>query len=72
MLDLLRSVQKKLNNLRTDVIILKKDKNEVRNQWGEQKDKCLSVSKRCIENDEEVCTHCFKCCREGHIARKCL
>ena len=48
MLDLLRSVQKKLNNLRTDVIILKKDKNEVRNQWGEQKDKCLSVSKRCI------------------------
>ena len=71
MLDLLRSVQKKLNNLRTDVIILKKDKNEVRNQWGEQKDKYLSVSKRCIENDEEVCTHCFKCCREGHIARKC-
>ena len=71
MLDLLRSVKKKLNNLRTDAIILKKDKNEVRDQLGEQKDKYLSVSKRYIENDEEVCTHCFKCCGEGHIARKC-
>ena len=62
MLDLLRSVKKKLNNLRTDAIILKKDKNEVRDQLGEQKDKYLSVSKRYIENNEEVCTHCFKCC----------
>ena len=69
MLDLLRSVQKELINLRTDVNTLKKAKKEVRDHRGERKDKCMC--KRCLENDEKVCTHCFKCCREGHIARKC-
>ena len=60
MLDLLRSVQKELSNLRTDVNTLKKAKKEVRDHRGEQKDKYLC--KRCLEDDEEVCTHCFKCC----------
>ena len=69
MLDLLRSVQKELSNLRTDVNTLKKAKKEVRDHRGEQKDKYMC--KRCLEDDEEVCTHCFKCCGEGHIARKC-
>ena len=69
MLDLLRSIQKELSNLRTDVNTLKKAKKEVRDHRGEQKDKYMC--KRCNENDEEVCTHCFKCCGEGHIARKC-
>ena len=67
MLELLRSVQKDLSNLRTDVNILKKAKKEVTSHRGEQKDKYLC--KRCIENDEEVGSHCFKCCGEGHIAR---
>ena len=48
---------------------LKKAKKEVRDHRGEQKDKYMC--KRCLEDDEEVCTHCFKCCGEGHIARKC-
>ena len=69
MLDLLRSVKKELIDLRTDVKTLKKAKKEVRDHRGERKDKCMC--KRCLENDEKVCTHCFKCCREGHIARKC-
>ena len=69
MLDLLQSVQKELSNLRTDVNTLKKAKKKVRDHRGEQKDK--DMCKRCIENDLEVCTHCFKCCGEGHIARKC-
>ena len=60
MLDLLRSVQKELSNLRTDVNTLKKAKKEVRDHRGEQKDKY--ICKRCLEDDEEVCTHCFKCC----------
>ena len=68
MLDLLRSVKKELSNLRTDVNTLKKAKKEVRDHRGEQKDK--HMYKRCLENDEEVCTHCFRCCGEGHIARK--
>ena len=34
MLDLLRSVQKELSNLRTDVNTLKKAKKEVRDHWG--------------------------------------
>ena len=68
MLDLLRSVQKELCNLRTDVNTLKKAKKDVRD-WDEQKDKYMC--KRCIENDGEVCTHCFKFCGEGHIAREC-
>ena len=67
MLDLLRSVLKELSNLRTDVNTLKKTKKEVRDHWGEQKNKYMC--KRCIENDE-VSTNCFKCCRKGHIARK--
>ena len=69
MLGLLRSVQKELSNLRTDVNTSKKAKKEVRDHRGEQKDKYMC--KRCIENDEEVCTHCFKCCGKSHIARKC-
>ena len=69
MLDLLRSVQKELSNLRTDVNNLKKAKKEIRDHRDEQKDKYMC--KRCLENDEQVCTHCFKCCGEGHIARKC-
>ena len=69
MLGLLRSVQKELSNLRTDVNTSKKAKKEVRDHRGEQKDKYMC--KRCNENDEEVCTHCFKCCGEGHIARNC-
>ena len=68
MLDLLRSVQKELSNLKTDVNILKKAKKEVRNHRDE---KGKYPCKRCIENDEEVCSNCFKCCGEGHIARKC-
>ena len=60
MLDLLRSVKKELSNLRTDVNTLKKAKKEVRDHRGEQKDKY--ICKRCLEDDEEVCTHCFKCC----------
>ena len=54
MLDLLRSVQKELSNLITDVNTLKKDKKEVRDPRDEQKDKYMC--KRCLENDEEVCT----------------
>ena len=69
MLDLLRSVQKELSNLRTDVNTLKKAKKEPRDYRDEQKDKYMC--KRCIENDDEVCTHCFKCCVESYIARKC-
>ena len=69
MLDLLRSVQKELSNLKTDLNILKKAKKEDRNHRDEQKGKY--PCKRCIENDEEVCSNCFKCCGEGHIARKC-
>ena len=69
LLDLLRSVLKELSNVRTDVNTLKKAKKEVRDHRGEQKDKYMC--KRCIENDEEVCTHCFKCCGKGHIASKC-
>ena len=74
MLDLLRSVQKELNlslnlNLRTDVNTLKRAKKGVKDHRGEQKDKYMC--KGFIENDEEVCTHFFKCCGEGHIARKC-
>ena len=69
MLDVLRSAQKELSNLRTDVNTLKKAKKEVRDNRGEQKNKYMC--KRCIENDEEVCTHYFKCCGEGHITRKC-
>ena len=69
MLDLLRSVQKELSNLRTDVNTLKKAKKEVRDHQGEQKDK--DMCKRYIENDLEVCTRCFKCCGEDHFARKC-
>ena len=68
MLDLLRSVQKELSNLRTDVNTLKKAKREVIDHRDEQKNKYMCKS--CLENDEEVCTHCFKCCGEGHIARK--
>ena len=69
MLDLLRSVQKELSNLRTDVNTLKKAKKDIRDHRDEQKDKYMC--KRCLENDEQVCTHCFKGCEEGHIARKC-
>ena len=54
MLDLLRSVQKELSNLSTGVNTLKKDKKEVRDHRDEQKDKYMC--KRCLENDEEVCT----------------
>ena len=66
-LDLLRSVQKELSNLRTDVNTLKKPKKEVRDHRCEQKDKYMC--KRCLKNDEEVCTHCFKCCGEGHCQK---
>ena len=59
-----------ISNFRTDVNILKKAKKEVRYHRDEKKDKYLC--KRCIENDEEVYRHCFKCCGEGHIARKFL
>ena len=69
MLDLLKSVQKELSHLRTDVNTLKKAKKKVRDHRGEQKHKY--IYKRCLENEQEVFTHCFKCCREGHIARKC-
>ena len=57
MLDLLRSVQKELSNFRTDVNALKKAKKKVKDHRGEQEDKYMC--KICIENDEEVCTHCF-------------
>ena len=69
MLDLLRSVQKELSNLRTDVNTLKRAKKEIRDHRDEQKDKY--ICKRCLENDEQVCTHSFKCCGDGHISRKC-
>ena len=69
MLDLLRSVQKDLSNLRTDVSALKKANKEIGEHRDEQKDKYMC--KRCLENDEQVYTHCFKCCWEGHIVRKC-
>ena len=47
MLDLLRSVQKELRNLRTDVNTWKKAKKEIRDHRGEQKDKymCKNVLK---------------------------
>ena len=69
MLDLLRSVQEELSNLKADVNTLEKAKKKVRDHPGEQKDKYMC--KRCIDNDKEVFTHSFKCCREDHIARKC-
>ena len=69
MLDLLRSVQKELSNLKTDVNTLEKAEKKVRDHRGEQKDKYMC--KRCIDNDKEVCTHSFQCSGEGHIARKC-
>ena len=69
MLDLLRSGQKELSNLRTDVNALKKSKKEARDHPDEQKDNYMC--KRCIQNDEKVYAHCFKCCGEDHIARKC-
>ena len=69
MLDLSRSVQKELSNTRTDVDILKKAKKEVRDHRHKQKDKYLY--KRCIENIEKVCRHCFDCCGEGHSAKNC-
>ena len=61
-------MQKELSNLRTDVNTLNKAKKEVRDHRCEQKDKYMC--KRSLENIEEVCNHCFKCCGEGHIARK--
>ena len=67
MLNLLRSVQKEQSTFRTDVNTLKKAKEEVRDHRGEQKDMCKS----CLEDDEEVCTNCFKFCGESHIVRKC-
>ena len=57
MLDLLRFVQKELSNLRNDVNTLKKTKKEVRDHRGNQKDK--NMCKRCLENDEVVCTNCL-------------
>ena len=54
MLDLLRSVQKELSNLSTDVNTLKKAMKEVRDHRDEQKDKYMC--KICLENDEDVCT----------------
>ena len=69
MLDLLRSVQKELRNLRADVNTLQKAKKEAIDHRGEQKDKYMC--KKCLETDEKVYTHCFRCCGEGHIARKC-
>ena len=57
MLDLLRSTQKELSNLRTDVNTLKKAKKEIKDHRDEQKDKYMC--KRCLENDEEVCIHCW-------------
>ena len=65
MLALLRSGQNEISNLRTDANTLKKARKEVGDPWGEQKD--MYTGKRCIENDEEVFTHCFKCFGEGHI-----
>ena len=64
MLNLLKSVQKEQTIFRTDVNTLKKAKEEVRDHRGEQKDMC----KRCLEDDEEVCTHCFKFCGESHMS----
>ena len=54
MFDLLRSVQKELSNLSTDVNTLKKAMKEVRDHRDEQKDKYMC--KRYLENDEDVCT----------------
>ena len=56
--DLLRALQKELGILRIDVSNLKKAKKEVRDYWGEQKDEYLC--KKCIENNAEVCSDCFK------------
>lgn len=49
MLDLLRSVQKKLSNLRNDVNILMKAEKEVRDHQVEHKDKYLC--KKCIKKE---------------------
>ena len=68
MLDFLRSVQKELSNLRTDVNGLNKAKKKIKDHRGEQEDKYMC--KICIENDGEICTHCFKYCGKGDIPRK--
>ena len=51
MLDLLRSVQKKLSNLRNDVNILMKAEKEVRDHQVEHKDKYLC--KKCIKKNRK-------------------
>ena len=66
MLDLLRSIQKELSNLRTDVNTLKKAKKEVKDHRDEQKDKYMC--KRCLEMMRKFAFTVG----EGHFARQCL
>ena len=47
---------------------MKKAKKEIRYHRGEQKD--MHMCKRYIENDEEVCTHCFQCFWGGSYCQK--
>ena len=69
LVDILKNLQNELSSLRIEVNTLKEDKKEKTGEESIPENKYLC--KRCKENNEDVCHHCFKCYGEGHVARKC-
>ena len=53
--DELKTVQKQMDELKI------KDKRK----------KTYNKCKECEEKQKDRCNHCFKCCKEDHIARNC-